>query len=170
MFKKLNRTTIIFTILIITIILDQISKIIARDLLHGGKEFIYLNQMIVFKHTENTGAFLSLGANLPEMYRIAIFVILVLVGLCYMLISTIKDQKLSMAETICISLIIGGGYGNLIDRVFRGSVTDFVNLGIGHLRTGIFNVADVAVTTGAIIMGLIFLKIKFMKKQSGTSH
>lgn len=170
MLRKLNRTILISSIMILTVIADQLTKILARDILNGGKEFIYLNQMLIFKHTENTGAFLSLGANLPETYRIAIFVILVFIGLSYMLYSTIQDKKLSFGETICLSLIIGGGYGNLIDRIFRGSVTDFVNMGIGNLRTGIFNVADVAVTTGAIIMGLMFLQLKLTKKSSGTSN
>ena len=49
-------------------------------------------------------------------------------------------------------LILAGGIGNLIDRVsHQGLVTDFINLGIGPIRTGVFNVADIAVTTGGLV-------------------
>jgi len=51
--------------------------------------------------------------------------------------------------------------GNLIDRVWNnGLVTDFINVGIGPVRTGVFNVADLAVTFGAIAVGYLFLQRK----------
>ena len=49
-------------------------------------------------------------------------------------------------------MIVAGGVSNWIDRVMRGSVPDFINLGIGPVRTGIFNVADVAITLGAVVL------------------
>jgi signal peptidase II len=53
--------------------------------------------------------------------------------------------------------ILAGGLGNLIDRVTNhGQVTDFLNLGIGSLRTGIFNVADVAITGGALLLAWLW--------------
>jgi len=52
-----------------------------------------------------------------------------------------------------VALLFAGGVGNLIDRVTSGgSVVDFIKLGIGPVRTGIFNVADVAITVGALIL------------------
>jgi signal peptidase II len=54
---------------------------------------------------------------------------------------------------IACSLICGGGIGNLIDRVARsGYVVDFLNCGIGRLRTGIFNAADFAITLGVVML------------------
>ena len=56
-----------------------------------------------------------------------------------------------MIEKLDAILVMGGGFGNLIDRIYnQGRVVDFMNLGIGSLRTGVFNVADLAVTFGAI--------------------
>jgi signal peptidase II len=56
-------------------------------------------------------------------------------------------------RTLACALLLGGAIGNLIDRVrFDGLVIDFMNLGIGPLRTGIFNVADVAISVGAVLL------------------
>ncbi len=51
-----------------------------------------------------------------------------------------------------VTLFVAGGASNWIDRVARGSVVDFLNLGVGPVRTGIFNVADVAIMAGAAVM------------------
>ena len=57
--------------------------------------------------------------------------------------------------TATLALIVAGGLGNLYDRVFEGgAVTDFLNVGVGPLRTGIFNVADVAIVAGVLLMML----------------
>ncbi len=84
--------------------------------------------------TENAGAFLSLGASLSNDLRFALFIAAIgvlLMGL----------------------LIAGGGTSNLFDRIIHnGRVTDFINVGIGSLRTGIFNFADMAIMAGAILL------------------
>ncbi|HUP40440.1 MAG TPA: signal peptidase II [Vicinamibacterales bacterium] len=56
------------------------------------------------------------------------------------------------AHMMGAALILAGGASNWIDRVMRGSVVDFINVGVGPLRTGIFNVADVAVMLGAAVL------------------
>jgi signal peptidase II len=56
--------------------------------------------------------------------------------------------------TLGLALFIAGGASNWIDRVVRGSVVDFLNVGIGSLRTGVFNVADVAIMIGAVVFAL----------------
>lgn len=57
------------------------------------------------------------------------------------------------SSVAAVALLFAGGVGNLIDRVTSGgSVVDFINLGIGPVHTGIFNVADVAITVGALIL------------------
>jgi len=60
---------------------------------------------------------------------------------------------------VALSLVVGGGIGNLIDRIFNQCcVVDFMNLGIGSLQTGIFNVADVVITFGVIWFLFILVK------------
>jgi signal peptidase II len=61
-------------------------------------------------------------------------------------------RRWSGALLIGACLFLAGGISNLADRVARGSVVDFMNVGIGPLRTGIFNVADMAIMAGAIIV------------------
>jgi hypothetical protein len=73
-----------------------------------------------------------------------------LVSITYTLIA-----KWNMRLVNFVALVLAGGIGNLIDRVLHdGLVTDFLNLGIGSIRTGIFNVADMALTTGALVLVL----------------
>lgn len=73
----------------------------------------------------------------------------------------LAKRELPIAEFVALSYILAGGVGNLIDRVTNnGLVIDFINLGFGPLRTGVFNVADIAVTFGAIALGYFSLKGK----------
>ena len=70
--------------------------------------------------------------------------------------------KRNIPPLLFVSLVyvLSGGVGNLIDRVCNnGLVTDFINVGIGPIRTGVFNVADMAITFGAIAIGLLTFKV-----------
>jgi signal peptidase II len=63
------------------------------------------------------------------------------------------NSQMPPVRALACALLLGGAIGNLIDRVrFDGLVIDFLNLGVGPLRTGIFNVADVAVSVGALLL------------------
>ena len=65
----------------------------------------------------------------------------------------------SISVVVAVAFILAGGIGNQIDRISNhGLVTDFINLGIGPLRTGVFNVADMAVTFGGIAIALMMLR------------
>jgi signal peptidase II len=55
-------------------------------------------------------------------------------------------------QAVAYALLAGGGAGNLWDRLAGGAVTDFLNLGIGPVRTGIFNVADLAIVAGVVVL------------------
>ena len=65
---------------------------------------------------------------------------------------TLRDPRFRTAEVAAVAAIVGGGIGNLVDRVQLGAVRDFLNVGIGSLRTGIFNLADMAITFGGIAL------------------
>lgn len=106
----------------------------------------------------NRGAFLSLGATLPDSLRTLLFsagVAIMLLGLLgYILFS----KTVTPWETIALSLLLADGAGNLIDRILFGYVVDFMTLGIGSLRTGIFNVADIAVSIGVAMLLITALR------------
>lgn len=62
-------------------------------------------------------------------------------------------QPMSLDTVVAWSLVLSGGLGNLVDRIINdGRMIDFMNIGIGSLRTGIFNVADVYITVGVVVL------------------
>jgi signal peptidase II len=99
-------------------------------------------------YTENTGGFLGLGADLPRPARIAVFTIATGFALLLLVAVAVRDRFAGLSG-IGLALFIAGGASNWIDRVLSGTVVDFLNVGIGPLRTGVFNVADVAIMVGA---------------------
>ena len=145
----MKRLSIAVAVIAALIAFDQWTKSIARarwsipQQLFGG----YLTLM----HTENSGAFLSLGADLPPIARTLIFSGFVTLILAALIVSVVKGNVRRRSDILASLLIIGGGIGNLIDRIARdGRVTDFIYLEAGPLHTGIFNVADIAITLGVI--------------------
>ena len=70
-----------------------------------------------------------------------------------------RSPRLACTEVVAIGCVLGGGLSNLFDRcVYEGLVFDFLNIGIGHLRTGVFNVADVGIMLGVAM--LLFARMK----------
>ncbi len=135
------------------IALDQATKYYAVQSLKGTPIQHYLGDTIRIQYATNTGAFLGLGNALPGHVRFWLFNVftsLVIVGIfVYVLVAS----RMKMFESIAFALLVSGGIGNLIDRVANGGhVVDFMNLGIGKLRTGIFNVADMAIMAGIFLL------------------
>ena len=128
---------------------------IAKETLDYGHRVEHLNGIVRLELVENSGALLSLGSSLSEPLRNAIFFFLVPLGLTVLAISLLRSRNLSMLAGCGVSLLIGGGLGNFIDRVLNdGAVMDFVSIGMGGLRTGIFNVSDVAIVAGSLLVFL----------------
>ena len=128
---------------------DQWSKQLARDRL-AEREWTYLAGSVRLVHAENSGAFLSLGDALSPRARFAVFVGANTVLLVFVLGYALAGPLATTGELACYALILAGGAGNMIDRVAKGTVTDFVQLRAGPVGTGIFNVADVAIMGGVI--------------------
>ena len=74
-------------------------------------------------------------------------------GLLGMLAYTLRSREPSLSSLVGLALVFAGGISNFTDRlVHGGQVVDFLNLGLGPLRTGIFNVADVAIVAGTLLL------------------
>ena len=131
---------------------DQVTKDLAVEHLVGAPPRDYLGGTVRIVYAENRGAFLGLGHTWPETARVAVFVVLTGAVLVWALWSLVRQSAgpgpRSGLERLGLLLLVGGGVGNLIDRVRLGYVVDFMNLGVGPVRTGIFNVADVALMVG----------------------
>lgn len=132
--------------------LDRLTKIWAVDTLKGEPAISYWNDFFRLVYAENTGAFLSLGSGLNDNLRTIILSILPVLVLLYVLYFILFSKNLGTWQATAFSLILGGGASNIVDRIFEGRVVDFMNMGLFGLRTGIFNVADMAIMAGLFMM------------------
>lgn len=162
---KLAKRTLLITLILFSCVgCDQVTKNIARHSLANAETVAFLNNMFRLQYAENPGAFLSLGAGSPENIRFWIFTLVAGIFLAGLLVYLLVSPENSKAQIIAISLVVGGGIGNLIDRIFNeGRVIDFMNIGIGSLRTGVFNVADIAISFGIVWLCAISFKASTKK-------
>jgi signal peptidase II len=151
--NSLRRISLVVLVLVTCVGCDQLTKDIAKRSLAVSDPISLLDDSVRFEYTENTGAFLGLGSNLPREVRFLLLVIFTSVTLLALAGFALSAVRLSLAQWVGLSLLAGGGVGNLIDRILNdGAVVDFVRLQLGPLRTGVFNVADVAVMAGALLL------------------
>lgn len=151
------------TVMMLAVIgLDQWTKILAQRYVQHRPPSVYLGGFLRIEYAENSGAFLSLGAALSADVRFWIFVVAVAAFLLGALYFLYFDRKLDRVSAFALAMISSGGIGNLIDRIFRPNhgVVDFLNVGFGSLRTGIFNVADMAIMLGVFLLGFKSLQRK----------
>lgn len=145
---------------------DQATKSIATKTLKDSPRQSYLHDTVRLDYALNSGGFLSLGRNLSPQARQWIFVgfnTCLMLGVAGVLV---LNRRLTLLTFVSLVLILAGGIGNLIDRVSNhGLVTDFINLGFGPVRTGIFNIADIAVTLGGCLA--IYLSMRGTADDSG---
>ena len=148
-----KRIVLIVAVLIACVGCDQTTKSAAKSYLPETTTWSYLGDTIRLRVVHNEGGFLSLGASLPPAWRQWIFLIGAAAALLALCAYVLFSRSVSTAEVIGFALLFAGGAGNLVDRALHdGKVVDFINLGIGPLRTGVFNVADVAVTAAAVVL------------------
>jgi signal peptidase II len=141
--------------------LDQATKYYAFENLQYEPMKSYLGDTFRIHYATNTGAFLGLGNALPENVRFWLFNVFTGIVVSGIFVYLLLASKMKAVETIAFALLVSGGIGNLIDRVMRGGyVVDFMNMGIGKLRTGIFNIADMAIMAGIFLL----LTYKFFEK------
>jgi signal peptidase II len=159
-----SRLGLIIPVILVGILLDQLTKLWAVSALKGGPRYSYLFDTIRIAYAENTGAFLGLGTSLPPNVRFWMLTVTVGLFLFALLVYLFIGKHIDRISQLALSLIFVGGFSNFIDRAFNdGAVVDFLNMGIGGLRTGIFNVADVYIMIGA---GLIIIGQWVFERQS----
>ena len=138
-----------------TIGCDQVSKRVATTHLMGAGRQSFLGDTVRLEYAQNPGGFLSLGSGLPRWARTGLFTVGTGIILALCAVAAVRLQRdCAGLPQMGLFLVIGGGVSNLIDRIRHGVVIDFLNVGIGSLRTGIFNVADMAVMLGIALLVL----------------
>lgn len=147
-------TTIIISIILLCI--DQISKLLVVNLLTKTNSITIIKNFFYLTYINNDGAAFSI------LVGKRIFLILIAVLVIVMLIRYIKKNNIqNKLELVSISLIIGGSLGNLMDRVVRGYVIDFLDFKLFNYNFPIFNLADTF-----IVIGVFLLLLKEIRKEN----
>ncbi|MDH3252088.1 MAG: signal peptidase II [Ignavibacteria bacterium] len=132
---------------------DQVTKGIAREGLEVSRPISYFGDVVRLQYEENHGGMLSFGATLSDRSRFFLLTVFVAICLSMFFLYTLVSRSLHETQVMGISLILGGGLSNLLDRLLNnGAVIDFLVLGLGSVRTAVFNFADVAILTGVCIL------------------
>lgn len=135
-------------IIIFLIIIDQIAKIaIIKNIYNSSLTVI--NGILNFTYAENTGGAFSIGNNSTIMFIIVSIIVIIL--LAKFIISKREEMPLNIQIALC--LILSGGIGNLIDRIIRGFVIDFIDFN-QLIKYPIFNIADIYIVVGCVIIGI----------------
>ncbi len=132
-----------FLISFLVVLLDQISKYLARNLIRPS-EVVKVLPFLQLVSVRNEGA----AFGLFKSFGNATFVVISLVAIVFVLYLLFRSKE----GRVGLSLILAGAVGNLIDRVAFGTVTDFIDFFVGRFHWYVFNVADSALTTGLIIL------------------
>ncbi|HWK02918.1 MAG TPA: signal peptidase II [Puia sp.] len=137
---------------------DRITKTLAKEQLMNKEAISYFHDVFRLEYVENTGAAMGFGEDLSKSASFWLLSILPLACLLLLFVYTIrKSKEMGLPRMLCLGLIFAGGVGNIIDRLFfNRHVTDFMNLGILQLRTGIFNFADLYITIGVLAFLLLY--------------
>ncbi len=146
----------VIVMLIVLVILDQWTKYMAVAYLRYAEPIYFFEGMFQLIYAENPGAFLGMGGGMSRSTRFVIFGLFVAIGLAFMFWSILKD-KITNVERVSYTFILAGGIGNVIDRLTHdnGHVIDFLFIDLkfaSWARTGVFNLADVAIVIGVILL------------------
>ena len=158
---KNKRNLYIISLVILNIILDQLSKFWIRGNVAPYSDINIIADYFIITNIENSGAFLGLGSDFSPVIKSILLLALPVGVLATVLVYVFKDTSIDKLSLIGYSSIIGGGIGNIYDRFLYGSVTDFLFIDLGGVfKTGIFNIADLSVTTGMILIVWASFKTK----------
>jgi signal peptidase II len=145
------------------IVLDQISKAVIRHFMTEGQSIPILGKLFMLTYTQNTGAAFSLSLGNPIVNRLFFIIItFIAVGFILYLLKQSQDNW----QNVGLSLVIGGALGNVIDRIFLGSVTDFLDCDFPDFimqRWPIFNIADSSIVIAICILAVYILFFEHKK-------
>jgi len=147
---RILRLLVILSLVMTNVGCDQLSKSVVREKIAYHETIELIGDNLILMKVENTGAFLGLGSTLHPLLKNLLLLTLPAIVLIMMLGIVVLNAQLPKEVMFGLSCIIGGGVGNVFDRITYGSVTDFMHLDFGIIRTGIFNMADVSILMGTI--------------------
>ena len=137
-------------LVVLNIGLDQYTKHIVRTEVVAGSRTEIVGELLQLMNVENSGAFLGMGSDAQPTVKP--FLLILPVVVLSIVLYYLFNKHLDTLSVIGFCCVAGGGIANLYDRFVYGSVTDFLFMDFGFAQTGIFNVADLSVTTGMILL------------------
>jgi len=148
-------------IIFLVVMLDRVSKLYIRSSYAQWDVTVVIPRIFNIVHAENPGAAFSMMASAPHSVRavLLIGVSLVVMTIVGVMLWRLPKNSGALLST-SLALVFGGAFGNLWDRVFRGSVTDFLQVFIGSYEFPAFNVADSAITIGAALLVIDLLRTR----------
>lgn len=158
--SRWGRFLLILLVVALNLACDQVTKHIATTSLERNTTVQVIGTVFVLQYAQNDGAFLSMGSSLPSGIKpfllTAMPMLLLLMLLVHVVYQFVVKQTMNSRTAIPFACVIGGGFGNMVDRITQdGYVVDFMNFGIGSLRTGILNVADLSITFGVLFLVVV---------------
>ncbi|WP_298540854.1 signal peptidase II [uncultured Aquimarina sp.] len=157
------RILFILSLVLLNIGCDQISKTVVRQTIEPNEKIEVFENNFILTKVENRGAAYSLGSDLAPILKVVLLQVLPIIVLLFLLRLILIRTNYSKETILGLTFIIGGGIGNLFDRIVYGSVTDFMIMDLGIIKTEIFNMADVSIMIGSFI---IIITTAFNKKGS----
>lgn len=157
---KSKKIKFLMIITIIAILLDQLIKIIIKSKIFNSS-IILIPHVLNLTYVQNTGAAFGIGNNSTSMF---VAVNVVIIGLITYFIFS-KKEELSKLILIALHLVLAGGIGNLIDRIARGFVIDYIDIS-PLIKYPVFNLADIFVVIGCLIIAVFLVKDTVIKKKN----
>jgi signal peptidase II len=164
-----------FVLSALIIVFDQISKaLVVRFIAQGSIKFSFFNDFLWLCHVRNTAIGFSLGERFPDPVKKGLFIVLPLAIMALIAKAMYRSQHLNRLQTWLLGGILGGGIGNVIDRIFRAEgVVDFLSVKVyglfGLQRWPTFNFADATIVVTGIILfvNLLFFDTKATRREEG---
>ena len=164
-----RRILITFVVVLSCLGCDQATKRIAQQRLVPSAPVTLVSNILHLEYTENSGAMMGVGSDLSADARFWLFEIFAGGALFAIMAFTIFGKSLDLTAILSLSLLLGGGLGNLVDRLFKGGiVVDFMIVTLGPLKTAIFNFADLSILSGVLL--LLFSRISPFLRSARNQH
>ena len=148
---------IFFVTAAVIILLDQITKHYIDSYMSVGDSFPVIQGLFNITHVRNPGAAFGIFSKSPEIFRTVFLIAVTSAAMVLILYYIRTNRERGGLLNLAMSLIFGGAIGNLIDRIRFGEVIDFLDFYIGSNHWPAYNVADSAISTGAVLLLLAMI-------------
>ncbi|MGL4367441.1 MAG: signal peptidase II [Brevinemataceae bacterium] len=171
-----KQNILLLSIVLGLLIIDLTSKAIMLKIFNSqpypiSNSISVLGEFFKLTYVQNFGITFGMFSSLNHPYSVILLSSTSLLALCVLIyfyknINNIIQEKALLVAKCSLASILGGAFGNIIDRFMNGFVVDFLDFGIGQYRWYTFNFADICIVSGCIVLSIIMLVFDKQKEQS----